>query len=63
MLLLLIAVAIISGGLDLLALQRGHLAKIGVPFKDTIAILTIVILNGILGYLQRKSAPKSSWPL
>ena len=59
MLLLLIAVAIISGGLDLLALQRGHLAKIGVPFKDTIAILTIVILNGILGYLQESRAEKA----
>jgi Ca2+-transporting ATPase len=59
MLLLLIAVAIISGGLDLLELQRGNLAKIGIPFKDTIAILTIVILNGILGYLQESRAEKA----
>ena len=28
----------------------------GLPFKDTIAILSIVILNGILGYLQASRA-------
>ncbi len=57
MLIMLIAVAVISGVLDLIALQQGT-AK-GVPFKDTIAILAIVILNGILGYLQESRAEKA----
>ncbi|MGB6296427.1 MAG: cation-translocating P-type ATPase [Rivularia sp. (in: cyanobacteria)] len=59
MLLMLIAVAIVSGVLDLLALQSGNLEPGEVPFKDTIAILAIVILNGILGYLQESRAEKA----
>ncbi len=59
MLLMLIAVAIVSGVLDLLALQSGNLKDGEVPFKDTIAILAIVILNGILGYLQESRAEKA----
>ncbi len=59
MLLMLIAVAIISGVLDLLALQSGNLEPGEVPFKDTIAILAIVVLNGILGYLQESRAEKA----
>lgn len=58
MLLMLIAVAIISGILDLLELQA-KLAKGEIPFKDTIAILLIVILNGVLGYLQESRAEKA----
>lgn len=50
MLLMLIAVAIISGILDL----QGQ----NFP-KDAIAILAIVILNGILGYLQESRAEKA----
>lgn len=59
MLLMLIGVAIISGVLDLLALQKGSLSPGEVPFKDTIAILLIVILNGVLGYLQESRAEKA----
>lgn len=58
MLVMLIAVAIISGVLDLISLQQGK-ADGGVPFKDTIAIMAIVILNGILGYLQESRAEKA----
>ena len=58
MLVMLIAVAVISGILDLLALQQGKTDG-GVPFKDTIAILAIVILNGVLGYLQESRAEKA----
>lgn len=57
MLLMLIAVAMISGILDLIALQQGKVQ--GVPFKDTIAILLIVVLNGVLGYLQESRAEKA----
>lgn len=57
MLLMLIAVALISGVLDLIALQQGN--NDGLPFKDTIAILAIVILNGVLGYLQESRAEKA----
>lgn len=57
MLLMLIAVAIISGVLDLIALQQGTFE--GFPFKDTIAIMLIVILNGVLGYLQESRAEKA----
>jgi P-type Ca2+ transporter type 2C len=39
MLLMLIAVAIVSGIMDLVELQNAGAAKAGVPFKDTIAIL------------------------
>ncbi|MBN3868958.1 cation-translocating P-type ATPase [Nostoc sp. JL33] len=59
MLLMLIGVALISGFLDLMRLQSGHLKPGEVPFKDTIAILAIVILNGILGYVQESRAEKA----
>jgi Ca2+-transporting ATPase len=59
MLLMLIAVAIVSGVLDLMALQSGELKPGEVPFKDTIAILAIVVLNGILGYVQESRAEKA----
>lgn len=59
MLLMLIAVAVISGVIDLLALQKGGLKPGEVPFKDTIAILSIVILNGVLGFLQESRAEKA----
>lgn len=59
MLLMLIAVAFISGLLDFLAWQAGQLKPGEVPFKDTIAILAIVILNGILGYVQESRAEKA----
>ncbi|HEY9881304.1 MAG TPA: cation-transporting P-type ATPase, partial [Leptolyngbyaceae cyanobacterium] len=50
MLLMLIAVAIISG---ILSLRAGE-----VP-KDAIAIFAIVILNGVLGYFQESRAEKA----
>ncbi|MCC5617240.1 cation-translocating P-type ATPase [Nostoc sp. CHAB 5836] len=59
MLLMLIGVALISGFLDLMALRAGTLKPGEVPFKDTIAILAIVILNGILGYVQESRAEKA----
>ncbi|AKG23472.1 cation-translocating P-type ATPase [Calothrix sp. 336/3] len=59
MLLMLIAVAFISGTLDLLAWQQGTLKPGEIPFKDTIAILAIVILNGILGYVQESRAEQA----
>ncbi|MBE8997348.1 MULTISPECIES: cation-translocating P-type ATPase [unclassified Nostoc] len=59
MLLMLIGVALISGFLDLMALRAGDLKPGEVPFKDTIAILAIVILNGILGYVQESRAEKA----
>jgi P-type Ca2+ transporter type 2C len=59
MLLMLIGVALISGFIDLIALQSGTLKPGEVPFKDTIAILAIVILNGILGYVQESRAEKA----
>ncbi|OKH22316.1 magnesium-transporting ATPase [Hydrococcus rivularis NIES-593] len=59
MLLMLIAVAIVSGILDVVELQNAAAPKEGVPFKDTIAILLIVILNGVLGYLQESRAEKA----
>ncbi len=58
MLLMLIGVAIVSGVLDLLALLQGRLAG-EIPFKDTIAIVLIVVLNGILGYVQESRAEKA----
>jgi Ca2+-transporting ATPase len=58
MLVMLIVVAIISGVLDLIALQQGKTDGT-IPFKDTIAIMAIVILNGILGYLQESRAEKA----
>jgi Ca2+-transporting ATPase len=59
MLLMLIGVALVSGFLDLMALREGRLKPGEVPFKDTIAILAIVILNGILGYVQESRAEKA----
>jgi P-type Ca2+ transporter type 2C len=59
MLLMLIAVALISGTLDLLDLMHGTLKPGDIPFKDTIAILAIVILNGALGYIQESRAEKA----
>lgn len=50
MLLMLIGVAIVSGWLDL--------AKARFP-KDAIAIFAIVILNGVLGYLQESRAEQA----
>ena len=59
MLLMLIAVAIVSGVLDLISLRESGVAEGAIPFKDTIAIMTIVILNGVLGYLQESRAEKA----
>ncbi|MBD3881437.1 cation-translocating P-type ATPase [Phormidium tenue FACHB-886] len=59
MLILLIVVAIISGVLDLLDLRAGNVKTNDIPFKDTIAILAIVILNGVLGYVQESRAEKA----
>lgn len=58
MLILLIVVAVISGILDFMDLQAGKLGAGEVPFKDTIAIFAIVILNGLLGYFQESKAEK-----
>ncbi|MBE9039003.1 cation-translocating P-type ATPase [aff. Roholtiella sp. LEGE 12411] len=59
MLLMLIGVALVSGFLDLMAWRAGDLKPGEVPFKDTIAIMAIVILNGILGYVQESRAEKA----
>ncbi|AFZ58331.1 cation-translocating P-type ATPase [Anabaena cylindrica FACHB-243] len=59
MLLMLIGVALISGFLDFWALRQGTLKVGEVPFKDTIAIMAIVVLNGILGYVQESRAEKA----
>ncbi|MEH1907813.1 cation-translocating P-type ATPase [Nostoc sp.] len=59
MLLMLIGVALISGLIDLWGWRTGNLKPGEVPFKDTIAILAIVILNGILGYVQESRAEKA----
>jgi Ca2+-transporting ATPase len=58
MLIMLIAVAIISGVLDLLDFRAKTIPG-DIPFKDTVAILAIVILNGILGYVQESRAEKA----
>ncbi len=58
MLILLIAVALISGALDFMDWQKGALSPGEIPFKDTIAIFAIVVLNGVLGYLQESKAEK-----
>ncbi|NJL89174.1 MAG: cation-translocating P-type ATPase [Coleofasciculaceae cyanobacterium SM2_1_6] len=58
MLLMLIAVALISGVLDVINWEA-NAAKGDIPFKDTIAILSIVILNGVLGYLQEARAEQA----
>ena len=59
MLIMLIVVAIISGILDIVELRNSGTTKSGLPFKDTIAIFSIVILNGLLGYLQETRAEKA----
>ncbi|MCF4967185.1 cation-translocating P-type ATPase [Nostoc sp. CMAA1605] len=59
MLLMLIAVAFISGFLDFMAWQANTLKPGEVPFKDTVAILAIVILNGVLGYVQESRAEQA----
>jgi len=59
MLIMLIAVAVINGGLDLMDVLQGNLKPGAIPFKDTIAILAIVILNGVLGYVQESRAEKA----
>jgi Ca2+-transporting ATPase len=59
MLIMLIAVAIISGTLDFLDWRAGKLVASNLPFKDTVAILAIVILNGVLGYVQESRAEKA----
>jgi P-type Ca2+ transporter type 2C len=56
MLLMLIAVAIISAGLDIRA------AMVSGQFvfpKDAVAIFTVVLLNGVLGYIQESGAEKA----
>lgn len=58
MLIMLIAVAIVSGVLDLIDFEK-KLASGDIPFKDTAAIMAIVILNGILGYVQESRAEKA----
>jgi Ca2+-transporting ATPase len=59
MLLMLIGVAFVSGILDLINLRSTGLSEGEIPFKDTIAILSIVILNGLLGFLQESRAEKA----
>ncbi|HEY9625118.1 MAG TPA: cation-translocating P-type ATPase [Crinalium sp.] len=59
MLVMLIAVAIISGVMDLIDLRAGTVKSNDIPFKDTIAILAIVFLNGLLGYVQESRAEKA----
>ncbi|MEB3311242.1 MAG: cation-translocating P-type ATPase [Snowella sp.] len=56
MLLMLIAVAIISGVLDI----RESMASGNFIFpKDAVAIFIVVLLNGVLGYLQESRAEKA----
>lgn len=59
MLIMLIAVAIISGVMDLMDMQAGRVKSNDIPFKDTVAILAIVFLNGLLGYVQESRAEKA----
>ncbi|MCS7030884.1 MAG: cation-transporting P-type ATPase [Gloeomargarita sp. SKYG116] len=56
MLLLLIAVAILSGVLDVLESLQSQ--EFIFP-KDTVAILAIVVLNGLLGYIQESKAEQA----
>lgn len=56
MLLLLIAVAVISATIDIYQAQQ--LGKFIFP-KDAVAIFTVVLLNGILGYVQERGAEKA----
>ncbi|MGL5878401.1 MAG: cation-transporting P-type ATPase, partial [Xenococcaceae cyanobacterium] len=55
MLLMLVAVAVISAILDVFGTkQPGE-----IPFKDAIAIGVVVVLNGLLGYIQESRAEKA----
>jgi P-type Ca2+ transporter type 2C len=57
MLVMLLVVAVVSGIFDFMEIQAGKTS--GLPYKDTIAILSIVILNGILGYFQESRAEQA----
>jgi P-type Ca2+ transporter type 2C len=57
MLIMLIFVAVVSGLMDIWSMQAGEFK--GFPFKDTIAIMAVVILNGIMGYLQESKAEQA----
>ncbi len=57
MLVMLMVVAVVSGIFDFMEIQAGKTT--GLPYKDTIAILSIVILNGILGYFQESRAEQA----
>jgi P-type Ca2+ transporter type 2C len=57
MLVMLMVVAVVSGIFDFMEIQAGKTT--GLPFKDTIAILSIVILNGLLGYFQESRAEQA----
>jgi P-type Ca2+ transporter type 2C len=57
MLVMLLVVAVVSGIFDFMEIQAGKTT--GLPYKDTIAILSIVILNGILGYAQESRAEQA----
>ncbi|MBV5260363.1 cation-transporting P-type ATPase [Synechococcus moorigangaii CMS01] len=59
MLIMLIVVALISGVIDFVELRANALPENTVPFKDTIAIMAIVILNGLLGFMQESRAEKA----
>ncbi len=59
MLIMLIVVAVISGILDFIELRNGGLESGSFPFKDTIAILAIVVINGVLGFVQESRAEKA----
>lgn len=59
MLIMLILVAVIAGCLDFWDLQVGGVKEGTVPFKDTIAIFAIVVVNGILGFVQESRAEKA----
>lgn len=54
MLIMLMGVAVLSAVMDWVNPQEGE-----VPFKDAIAIFSIVLLNGILGYLQESKAAEA----
>jgi P-type Ca2+ transporter type 2C len=57
MLVMLLVVAVVSGIFDFMEIQAGKTSEL--PFKDTIAILSIVILNGVLGYFQESRAEQA----
>ncbi len=59
MLIMLILVAVIAGVLDFWDLRMGGVEAGSIPFKDTIAIFAIVVLNGILGFVQESRAEKA----